>query len=123
MMSRNSVESIDAYIAEFPPDTRSRLQELRTLIAECAPEAAERISYGMPTFDLNRKHLVYFAGYERHIGFYPLPRAIEAVRGELTGYKTGKGSVQFPLDQPLPHDVIRRMVALRVQEMTGKGGR
>ncbi len=89
---------------------------MHELIRVHAPEATETISYAMPTFDLNGRHLVHFAGYPRHIGFYPIPSGMEAFKEELSGYKTGKGSVQFPLDQPLPRDLIRRIVEFRVAE-------
>ena len=92
------------------------LQEIRLLIKRTAPGAEETISYGIPTFDLNGKHLVHFAGYAGHIGFYPIPIGMEAFKQELSGYKTGKGSVQFPLDKPLPRDLIRRIVEFRVAE-------
>lgn len=118
-MPRSSARSIDEYIAEFPPPTQAVLQQLREIIKEEAPGAVETISYAIPTFDLNGRHLVHFAGYEKHVGFYPTGRGMEAFRDELSGYKTGKGSVQFPLDQPLPVDLIRRMVAFRVLGESG----
>ncbi len=99
---RSTAADIDAYIAEFPPETQKVLQEIRELIRANAPGATETISYAMPTFDLNGRHLVHFAGYARHIGFYPIPTGMEAFKDELSHYKTGKGSVQFPLAQPLP---------------------
>lgn len=105
---------MEEYIAEFPPPTQAVLQQLRAIIREEAPGAVETISYAIPTYDLNGRHLVHFAGYERHVGFYPTGRGMEAFRNELSAYKTGKGSVQFRLDQPLPVDLIRRMVAFRV---------
>ena len=114
--ARSSATTIDQYIAEFPPETQRVLQEMRELIHAHAPEATETISYAMPTFDLNRRHLVHFAGYAHHIGFYPIPSGMEAFRQELSAYKTGKGSVQFPLDEPLPRDLIRRIVEFRVAE-------
>ena len=86
------------------------------LIAEHAPGATETISYAIPTFDLNGRHLVHFAGYPHHIGFYPIPTGLEAFNAELSAYKTGKGSVQFPLGEPLPRDLIRRIVEFRVAE-------
>ena len=119
MASRSTASSIDEYIAGFPAETQSRLQELRVLIKTVAPEATETISYAMPTFDLNGRHLVHFAGYERHVGFYPVPSGIDAFKDELKQYKQGKGSVQFPLDEPLPTDLIRRIVVFRVEENTG----
>jgi uncharacterized protein YdhG (YjbR/CyaY superfamily) len=118
MANRLTASSIDEYIAGFPAETQSLLQELRVLIKTVAPEATETISYAMPTFDLNGRHLVHFAGYERHIGFYPVPSGIDAFKDELKPYKQGKGSVQFPLDQPLPTDLIRRIVVFRVEENT-----
>jgi uncharacterized protein YdhG (YjbR/CyaY superfamily) len=122
MVSASSADPIDEYIAGFPPATQKVLNELRALIKAAAPGATEKISYRMPTFVLNR-HLVYFAGYDRHVGFYPTGSGIEAFKEELKPYKSGKGSVQFPLDRPLPKDLIRRMVEFRVAENTRKAGR
>lgn len=116
MPMRSNAESIDAYIAEFPPDVRAVLQEMRELIHAAAPEATETISYAIPTFDLNGKHLVHFAGFAHHVGFYPVPSAMEAFKDELAPYKSGKGSAQFPLGKPLPTDLIRRIVEFRVAE-------
>ena len=123
MTQRSSARSIDEYIAEFPGETQAVLEELRTLIKAAAPEATETISYAIPTFDLNRRHLVHFAGYEKHVGFYPTGSGVEAFKQELKPYKSGKGSVQFPLGQSLPTDLIRRIVELRVVENTGKASK
>ena len=120
MANRSTVNSIDEYIAEFPPETQKVLKELRALIKASAPDATETISYAIPTFDLNGKHLVHFAGYERHVGLYPAPSGLEAFKEDLKPYKSGKGSVQFPLGQPLPKDLIRRIVAFRVEQNTVK---
>lgn len=120
MANRSTADSIDEYIAEFPPETQKVLEELRALIKASAPDATETISYAIPTFDLNGRHLVHFAGYAKHIGFYPVPSAVEAFKEELEPYKSGKGSAQFPLGQPLPTDLIRRIVEFRVEENTGK---
>ena len=120
MTSRSTAKSIDEYIAQFPAGTRTVLEELRALIRAAAPGATETISYAIPTFDLNGKHLVHFAGYAEHIGLYPAPSGLEAFQEELKPYKSGKGSVQFPLDRPLPADLIRRIVEFRVEESTGK---
>ncbi len=120
MANRSTANSIDEYIAEFPPETQKVLEDLRTLIKASAPGATETISYAIPTFDLNGRHLVHFAGYKNHIGFYPVPSGLEAFKADLMPYKQGKGSVQFPLGQPLPEDLIRRIVEFRVQENTGK---
>jgi uncharacterized protein YdhG (YjbR/CyaY superfamily) len=120
MTNRSTAGSIDEYIAEFPPETQKVLRELRALIKASAPDATEKISYAMPTFDLNGRHLVHFAGYGKHVGFYPVPGGIEAFREELKPYKSGKGSAQFPLDRPMPTDLIRRIVEFRVRENTRK---
>jgi len=120
MANRSTANSIDEYIAEFPPESQRVLEELRALIKVGAPDATETISYAIPTFDLNGHHLVHFAGYERHIGFYPTGSGVEAFKEELEPYKSGKGSVQFPFGQPLPTGLIRRIVELRVEENSGK---
>jgi uncharacterized protein YdhG (YjbR/CyaY superfamily) len=117
---RSTATDIDAYIAQFPAETQQVLQEMRKLIRANAPGATETMSYAIPTFDLNGRHLVHFAGYSRHIGFYPIPTGTEAFKEELSRFKTGKGSVQFPLDQPLPRDLIRRIVEFRVKENQGR---
>jgi uncharacterized protein YdhG (YjbR/CyaY superfamily) len=122
MANRSTAGSIDEYIAEFPPETRKALEELRALIRASAPDATESISYAIPTFDLNG-HLVHFAGYEKHIGFYPTGRGIEAFKEELDAHKSGKGSVQFPLGQPIPRDLVRRIVEFRVRENRDKASR
>lgn len=119
MSERSTATTIDAYIAEFPAEVRERLEQVRTLVREIAPDATETISYAIPTFDLNGKHLVHFAGYAKHVGFYPAPTGMEAFKEDFAPYQTGKGSVRFPLDQPLPVDLIRRIVEFRVAENTG----
>ena len=107
--------SIDEYIATFPEEIQKLLREMRATIHAAAPEASEKISYQMPTFYLNG-NLVHFAAFKHHIGFYPAPRGIEAFQGELSKYKGAKGSVQFPIDQPLPLDLVSRIVKFRVAE-------
>lgn len=100
---------VPAYIASFPPATRKLLRQLRSLIQKSVPGAEEKISYGMPGY----KHFgmfAYFAGYKNHVGFYPGPRAIEAFQSRLARYKTSKGTVQFPLDKPLPQGLLRDML-------------
>ena len=111
--------TIDDYIATFSPAEQELLQQLRQTIHEAAPEAEEAISYGMPTFKLHG-NLVHFAAYKNHIGFYPTPAPIEAFADELTPYKVSKGAIQFPKDQPLPLDLIRRIVENRVQANLAK---
>ena len=117
MTGRSEAASIDAYIAELPPEAQEKLLELRALIRASAPEATELISYAIPTFDLHGKHLVHFAGYRKHVGLYPTASGIEAFEAELAPYKRGKGSVQFPLDQPLPAGLVRRIVEFRVRQI------
>jgi uncharacterized protein YdhG (YjbR/CyaY superfamily) len=118
MANRSAADSIDEYIAVHPPETRKVLEELRALIKASAPDATETISYAIPTFDLHGRHLVHFAGYRKHVGLYPGASGIEAFREELKPYKSARGSVQFPLGQPIPTDLIRRIVAFRVEENT-----
>lgn len=117
--SKSTFTTIDEYIASFPADVQKRLQEVRTTIRAAAPEAQEKISYLMPTFTY-KGNLVYFAAFKNHIGFYPIPSGIEEFKDELAVYKQGKGSVQFPFDQPLPLDLITRIVKFRVQENVRK---
>lgn len=109
------MDPIDEYIADFPPETQTLLTEIRGIIARAAPEATEKISYAMPTFYL-KGNLVHFAGYKNHIGFYPAPSGITAFQEELSVYKNSKGAVQFPLDRPLPKDLISRIVKFRAEE-------
>ncbi len=120
MNPRPTAESIDDYIAGFPPETQQRLQEVRELVKSIAPDATETISYAIPTFDLHGKHLVHFAGYDHHVGLYPAPSGMTEFATDLAPYKQGKGSVQFPLDTPLPTDLIRRIVEFRVEETSRK---
>lgn len=108
-------QTVDEYIATFPAGTQKLLEQVRMTIKKAAPEAAESISYNMPAYKLNGP-LVYFAGYQNHIGFYATPTGHSAFKEELSVYKEGKGSVQFPLDQPMPLDLIKRLVAFRVEE-------
>jgi len=108
--------TIDEYIKIFLQDVQSILERMRQTIRKAAPEAVESISYQMPTFKLNGKNLVYFAGYKNHIGFYPVPSGIRAFKKELSQYKTGKGSVQFPIDKPVPYDLVKKIVMFRVKE-------
>ena len=116
---KSGFTSIDEYIAAFPEETQKILEELRAVIKAAVPEAKEKISYQMPTFDLNG-NLVHFAAFKNHIGFYPTPSGIEAFKQELSGYAGAKGSVQFPINQPLPLDLIRRIVEYRVAENKAK---
>lgn len=117
-MEKNpSFQTIDEYIAQYPENIQQILQKIRSVIKEAAPEASEKISYQMPTFYLNG-NLVHFAAFKSHIGFYPVPTGIEKFQAELSQYKRGKGSVQFPLEETIPYDLIRRITLYRVEENT-----
>ena len=106
---------IDDYIAQFPRDVQEKLNSIRKMILRIVPEAEETISYQMPTYKLNG-NLFHYAAYEKHIGFYPTPSAVEQFENDLEGYKHAKGSIQFPLDKPLPADLIERIIRFRVAE-------
>lgn len=108
-------KDIDEYIAGFPPDIQEILEEIRMTIRQAAPDAEEAIKYQIPTFTL-KGNLVHFAAFKKHIGFYPTPTGIEQFKDELSAYKGAKGSVQFPLDKPIPFDLISRIVRFRVEE-------
>ncbi|NLD38729.1 MAG: hypothetical protein GX654_17850 [Desulfatiglans sp.] len=109
---------IDRYISNFPKDVQGILKKIRDIISKAAPDADEAIKYGIPTFVLN-ENLIHFAGYKRHIGFYPTPSAIEKFRDELSEYEKSKGSIKFPLDKPVPYDLIKKIVKYRVGEVKG----
>lgn len=115
-MTNTPFDSVEDYIASFPTEVQRMLTEVRTLIKQQAPEASESISYGMPAYKLHGKPLVYFAAFKKYIGFYATPSAHEAFATELAQYKQGKGSVQFPLEKPLPLPLIADLVAFRVKE-------
>lgn len=112
-MTPTAPNNIDDYIAGFPKDVQKILQQIRATVKKAAPEADETISYAIPTFTL-KGNLVHFAAFKNHIGFYPAPTGIEAFKKELSVYKTGKGSVQFPLDKPIPLELITEIVQFRV---------
>ena len=118
-MMQNAPTTIDAYIADCPKDVREKLELIRATIQQAAPEATEAIKYAIPTFVLHG-NLVHFAAFKNHIGFYPAPTGLEAFKEALSVYKTGKGSVQFPLDQPMPLDLITRIVQFRVKQSMEK---
>lgn len=113
-------QTIDEYIAGFPEDVQAILQKIRKTVKQLAPEAQEKISYQMPTFYLNG-NLVHFAAFKHHIGFYPTPSGTAKFQKEIAKYKAAKGSIQFPLDQPIPYDLITRIVEFRVKENLAKG--
>ena len=112
---RKAFNSIDEYIANFPAEVQKKLRELRSVIKAAAPAAEERISYQIPAFTL-KGNLVYFAAYKKHIGFYPTSSGIRAFKHDLSIYEGGKGTVQFPIDKPLPLKLIRKIVKFRVAE-------
>jgi uncharacterized protein YdhG (YjbR/CyaY superfamily) len=119
MKKKPASASIDEYILCFPRDVQKKLRDLRALIREEAPDATEKISYQMPTFYLSG-NLVHFAAHSGHIGFYPTPSAILKFKRELSKYENARGSVQFPLEEPLPFHLIKRMVRFRVKENVKK---
>ncbi len=114
----NSFSDIDQYIAGFPPEIRSLLHAIRATIRKAAPEAGEKISYGMPTF-VHNGLLVHFAVNKNHIGFYPAPSGIEAFRDKLSGWKFSKGAIQFPLNKDIPLELIEEITAFRYKENSG----
>ena len=112
-------KTIDEYIAGFPSDVQKILKQIRATIKKVAPAAEEAIKYQIPTFVMN-ENLVHFAAFKNHIGFYPTPSGIEAFKDELSRYQSAKGSVQFPIDEPIPLKLIEKMVKFRVKEARGK---
>ncbi len=119
MLSKKEFTTIDEYIATFPKTTQTTLQTLRQAIKEAAPDAQETISYQMPAFKQNGI-LVYFAAFKNHIGFFPTASAVEAFKEKLKGYKTSKGTVQFPLGEPIPLELVKEMVRFKVKENAAK---
>lgn len=115
MEAKITYETIDDYISTFSPDIQEILSKIRKVIKEAAPDAKEKISYQMPTFALHG-NLVHFAAFKNHIGFYPTPNGIDAFREELSVHKGAKGSIQFPLNQPMPYELISKIVKFRVAE-------
>ncbi|MFZ2151564.1 MAG: DUF1801 domain-containing protein [Minisyncoccia bacterium] len=113
-------QTIDDYIQSFPSDIQKILQKVRKTIRKAAPQAVEAISYQMPTFKLNGKNLVHFAAWKSHIGFYATPSGNAAFKKELSKYKGAKGSVQFPVTEPIPYDLIEKIVVFRVKESIAK---
>jgi uncharacterized protein YdhG (YjbR/CyaY superfamily) len=117
--NKKQPKTIDAYIKTFPKDVQGILERMRQTIRKAAPDVVESISYQIPTFKLNGKGLVYFAAFKSHIGFYPIPSGVEAFKKELSPYKQGKGSVQFPLDEPIPYDLVKSITQFRMKEILG----
>lgn len=113
--SKNQSKTMDEYISQFPKNVRDVLEELRKIIMESAPGSEEAISYGIPTFKL-KGNLVHFAAWKNHVGLYPGTSAMEAFKKELSPYKQAKGTVQFPLDKPIPFDLVKKITEFRVRE-------
>ncbi len=116
MTGKKPFMTIDGYISTFPADIQAILENVRQAIQKAAPEAAETMSYGIPTFNLNGKHLVFFAGWKHHISLYPLPAGDEAFQQEISHYKRAKGTIQFPLDKPIPYGLVEQIVTLLIKE-------
>ncbi|HZJ44746.1 MAG TPA: DUF1801 domain-containing protein [Pyrinomonadaceae bacterium] len=114
--ARRAAKDIDEYIDRFPEDVQNVLHKIRALINEVVPDAEEKISYQIPTFTLNGSYLIYFAGFKNHVSVYPAPRGTEQFKKELAAYEGGKGTVRFPLDQPIPYGLIKRIVKFKVKE-------
>src|SRR4030095_4025676 len=115
-MKRTAPHNIDEYIAGFPEDVQQRLKKIRAAIKKAAPKAQEKISYQIPAFILDGKYLIYFAGFKNHISVYPAPRGSEEFKEELSAYGGGKGTIQFPLDKPVPYGLISRIVKFRIKD-------
>ena len=119
-MATQKAASIDEYIAGFPRETQKVLEQIRSVIKREAPGAEETISYAIPAFNLNKHNLVYFAGYKNHVSIYPIPKGSEAFEKEISKYKSGKGTMQFPLDKPLPLNLVTKIVRHRIKENVKK---
>ena len=113
-------QKMDEYIASFPKDVQEILEKIRMTIKKAAPEAEEVISYKMPTFNLKGQYLIYFAAYKKHIGLYPVPNGDAKFNEELSVYRSGKGTLQFPLNQPIPYKLISKIVKARAKENAAK---
>ena len=117
---KTQFKTINQYIKTFPEDVQRILEKIRQTIRKEAPEAVETISYQMPTFDLNGRHLVHFAAWKNHIAFYPVPSGTESFEKELSPYIKGKGTIQFPLSKPIPYDLVKKIVRFRIKENLAK---
>jgi uncharacterized protein YdhG (YjbR/CyaY superfamily) len=113
----SDLSPVEIYISRFPQEVQSRLNTIRTLIKKTVPDSGEKISYGVPTATLNGKYFIYFAGYKNHLSIYPVTAAMEKELPEAMVYRTGKGTLQFPLDQPLPKELIQKIITVRYKEI------
>ncbi|CAN5606526.1 DUF1801 domain-containing protein [soil metagenome] len=119
-MTAAKPNNINEYIAGFPKETQKVLEQIRATIKKAIPDAEETMSYAIPTFKLNKNYIIYFAAYKNHVSLYPAPRGVEAFKETLAAYKGGKGTVQFPLDKPIPLNLITRIVQFRIKEHPAK---
>ena len=117
---RDEFATIDEYIASFPPDIQEKLQGIRAVIRSAVPDAEEAIRYGMPTFRLDGHNLVHFAAFKDHLGFFPTPSGVEKFRKELSSYKLSKGTIQLPISEPVPYDLVERIARFRADEIRKK---
>ena len=122
-MKKTDFTTNSTYIATFPKDVQEILERIRQIVRDVAPDGVEAISYQMPTFKLGGKNLVHFAAFQHHIGFYPAPSGTKAFEKEIESYKHAKGSIQFQLDEPIPYDLIKKIVQFRVKEQNTKSGK
>lgn len=120
MQTTEGSKAVDDYLAKLPPETQAILEEMRATVKKAAPEAKEKIGYGIPTFT-HHGNLVHYAAFKNHIGFYPTPGAITAFKKELSSYEQAKGSIRFPLDKPLPLSLITKIIKFRVKENEERG--
>ncbi|NJC95125.1 MAG: hypothetical protein C3F07_20640 [Anaerolineales bacterium] len=121
-MAKTNFQSIDDYIAACPEESRAYLEQIRKLIQSLAPDAKEKISYQIAAFELNGRNLIHFAGWKRHVSLYPIPAGNEAFERQISKYAAGKGTLKFPLDEPLPLKLIGRIIKLHVRENSKKTG-
>jgi uncharacterized protein YdhG (YjbR/CyaY superfamily) len=115
--SKKAYQTIDEFILDFPKEVQEILQKIRGIVHDLAPEGEEAIAYGIPTFRLKKKNLVHFGAFKNHIGFYPTPTGMDAFKEQLSKYESGKGSAKFPLNQPIPYDLIKEIVQFRITEV------
>ena len=114
--------TVDEYIASFTPEVQRTLEGVRAAIRSAVPGTEEAISYGIPTFTLNGRYVVYFSGWKKHVSVYPIPQADEELAREIAPYQAGKGTLKFPLDEPMPLDLIKRVAARLLEQRRQRSG-